>query len=746
MSKRPKAGAGGAGVQLFPFLAVLLCTMGALILLLMLIAQQARATAEAEAEAARVAARAEAARSKVDNAELERKRDDLQWRIKQLAAAREKTLADVGTLREQLSHLEEHSARLRKQLDEMSAADKLLASRSTTTDEEKAKLEAELADLRAKIADAKLKLEQAKAAGRKAQAFAVVPYDGSNGTRRRPIYIECRGDAVVLQPEGTKFLPVDFAGSLGPSNPLASCVRLVSETITRDNRYAEGEQPYPLLLVRPSGIGAYYKAREAMQSWDSDFGYELIDEDWPLEFPPADPLLAQMLTKTADEARQRQVIMARAAPRLREQRGGAPTFNLTEGSGGGFDAGGNGGGEGSGAGRRFVPPNAGYSSTREPTPENTGDRYGNLAGAGNGGRYPGVAPGGNLTAQNNGGLGGATPGTLGGLSGGNGGPALGNPTQGSGALGGSGSNGGTPSTVGDRYAANSGGNGPYSPGGAGPNGAKGPHGPSDPNSLNPAGPFDTAAAGGGNGAGGPQGSGQQGTGQQQNPGQAGGAQPGYGTVAGTGSSGYGTAPNGQNGTNTGGTATSGVANAGGGASAGGAPSFLGGSPSSGASGGSAGGSSGASASGDPSASPPSLSVNVPPGPGEYVESMAQKRGKNWGLPESSPRSTPLTRPIQLYVSRDQLTLFSDRGLPDKQIVFSGKTEDAVDTLVAQIWDHVKTWGLAGRGMYWKPVLSVHVAPDGAARFNELKQLLANSGLELNGKQIQLATPAQPTQR
>ena len=61
MSKRPKAGAGGAGVQLFPFLAVLLCTMGALILLLMLIAQQARATAEAEAEAAAHTARLEAA-------------------------------------------------------------------------------------------------------------------------------------------------------------------------------------------------------------------------------------------------------------------------------------------------------------------------------------------------------------------------------------------------------------------------------------------------------------------------------------------------------------------------------------------------------------------------------------------------------------------------------------------------------------------------------------------------------------
>lgn len=729
MSKRPKGGAG-AGVQLFPFLAVLLCTMGALILLLMLIAQQARTTAAAEAEASRAAARAAAARAKVDEEELARRRDDLQWRIKQLAAAREKTLADVATLREQLSHLEEHSARLRKQLDEMNEADKLLASRRTTTDEERAKLEAELAALRAKIADAQLKLAQAKAAGQKAQAFAVVPYDGANGTRRRPIYIECRGDAVVLQPEGTKFLPADFAGSPGPSNPLASCVRLVSESITRDNRYAEGEQPYPLLLVRPSGIGAYYKAREAMQSWDSDFGYELIDEDWPLEFPPADPLLAQMLAKTADEARQRQVIMARAAPRLREQRVGAPTFDLTQGSGGGFDGEGRSGNGGEGAGRRFTPPNAGYSSTREPTPETTGDRYGSLAasGAGNGpGGYGGGAPG----ALG----GGAQPTGVSAL----GGPALGNPGQ-------SGGNG-APSTVGDRYAARSGGTGPYGqgggngPSGAGPNGAGGPNGPTDPNSLNPAGPFDTAAAGGGaSGAGG----GQQGSGPQD-AGQQGAGQSGYGPVAGTGSSGYGATPNGQNGDNTGGTAASGVANGGGGASSGGAPSLLGGAPGSGASGG-MGGSPGASASGDPSAAPPSLSVNVPPGPGEYVESMAHKRGKNWGLPESSPRSTPLTRPIQLYVSRDQLTLFSDRGLPDKQIPFSGPTEDAVDTLVAQIWDHVKTWGLAGRGMYWKPVLSVHVAPDGAARFNELKQLLANSGLELNGKQIQLAAPAAPTQR
>jgi len=70
----------------------------------------------------------------------------------------------------------------------------------------------------------------------------------------------------------------------------------------------------------------------------------------------------------------------------------------------------------------------------------------------------------------------------------------------------------------------------------------------------------------------------------------------------------------------------------------------------------------------------------------------------------------------------------------------GPTENSVDTLVSTVWDQGTTWGIAGRGMYWKPKLVVHVAPDGATRFNELKQLLDGSGLEVTGKQIAVAAP------
>ncbi len=45
---------------------------------------------------------------------------------------------------------------------------------------------------------------------RKEPAYSVVPYLGTNGTRRRPIFIECLADRIVLQPEGIELAAEDF--------------------------------------------------------------------------------------------------------------------------------------------------------------------------------------------------------------------------------------------------------------------------------------------------------------------------------------------------------------------------------------------------------------------------------------------------------------------------------------------------------------------------------------------------------
>jgi hypothetical protein len=64
---------------------------------------------------------------------------------------------------------------------------------------------------------------------------------------------------------------------------------------------------------------AYYAAREAIQSWGSDFGYQLVDEDWTLTFPPRDPTLAEVEKRAIAESRERLAWLAEVRP-VRESR------------------------------------------------------------------------------------------------------------------------------------------------------------------------------------------------------------------------------------------------------------------------------------------------------------------------------------------------------------------------------------------------------------------------------------------
>ena len=175
----------------------------------------------------------------------------------------------------------------------------------------------ELNKLRAKIDAAKKQVTEAQldAASRK-KSYAIVPYEGPNQTYRRPIYLECRADAVVLQPEGIEFLETDFEGPLGPGNPLAAALRAVREYLLANHGFdpqRDGE-PYPLLLVRPDGISAYYAARAAMTSWATEFGYELIEADWKLAYQPPDVQLAKVVQEVLVSARARQQRLIAAAP------------------------------------------------------------------------------------------------------------------------------------------------------------------------------------------------------------------------------------------------------------------------------------------------------------------------------------------------------------------------------------------------------------------------------------------------
>ena len=290
-------------VSLFPFLAVLICTMGSLIVLLVIVVQQARV------EAKTVSGTHESA------VETTTESEDVEWKREILEAAHQEKTEELSEQRLRLAGIEDHIRRLEDQLRKMSEDAQALQNPAHLHQQDRAAVKQELERLSNDIVKARDHLNQLKEeAKNRPQSFSIVPYEGPNGTMRRPIFIECRADQIILQPEGTVLLQSDFHGPLGPSNALASALRATREFwATQDTTGSLGE-PYPLLIVRPDGSNAYAAARRAMKSWEAEFGYELVDNEMNLQFPKADPALTALLERTLDEARQRRYFLAKAAP------------------------------------------------------------------------------------------------------------------------------------------------------------------------------------------------------------------------------------------------------------------------------------------------------------------------------------------------------------------------------------------------------------------------------------------------
>ncbi len=663
----------GPTISLFPFLAVLLCTMGALLVVLVIFSQSAKQAGVAAAEQAKLAAEAA---GRAHREELELVRDEIHWRIDHTTVMRDQSADELAKARLQLAGTEETA---RKLADELEAIVRQAEAIDSPGDDAEADA---IRDLEQRLADA-TKVRDAVKDGLadKPPAYAVVPYEGANGTHRRPLYIECCLDGVYLQPEGIRLGPGDFEGPPGPGNPLASALRAAREHIAR----TPGEsgdtavQPYPLLLVRPSGVMAYYAARESIQSWGNEFGYQFIDEDWTLTYPPPDAVLAEAETRAVEEARRRLEWLAQTRParpskpavqyRAATTRGGVVAnggpsvlgdqsrFDWTEdqagaagGAGRGFHPGtGNGdGGTGSQSGggdailgNRYAGPSKFYAGA-------------NAAGGGN-------SPGGQASTGD-GALGGAAAGTAGG--------AFGAVAGGEGAAG-----SGSGATSGDGGSANGSWDQLAGVGGAG-----------SASSTDGSGLLASGSQGGGEaGEGGPTGSSGSGTTGSTSAGSGSGGKAGESAGGGSG-----------------GMAASTGAGGGGGGSGPSMPGLAQG-------GGSAGGASGMSAS--------------------MTASLSGRRGSNWASLATHDNPVPLTRPIRLECAADEFRILGAGGRVESRIPIGTRTVDSIDPLVHEVHATVGRWGLAGDRMYWKPELVLTATPDGVGRRDDLERLLADSGID-----------------
>jgi hypothetical protein len=160
------------------------------------------------------------------------------------------------------------------------------------------KLEAQTAVIAQKIAATRKNIDLANL--RQANApneYALVAYDGVSGTTRRPIYIECTGQGFRFLPEGEAIGADDLEGFSDNFNPLLAGARTLIQFWSRRKRSGgpNEPEPYVLLLVRPSGCLTYYIARKSLTSLGALWGYELIEEDWKLSIPQADPVAKELL-------------------------------------------------------------------------------------------------------------------------------------------------------------------------------------------------------------------------------------------------------------------------------------------------------------------------------------------------------------------------------------------------------------------------------------------------------------------
>ncbi len=632
-------------IGLFPFLAVLLCILGSLMVLLIVFDRHA-ITRSAEANAAQLQhlAATRAADKKADQVAQIRQElaeiAEFQTPIAQLRRAAETELQEQQL---RLSHSEEHTRRLQEELARLAIAAEQLQQTEQKQSVDQKQAEQELARLEKLMRESKELVENLSQKKPTKNSYAILPYKGPNGTYRKPIYIECSSRGVTIHPEGLQLTADDFLAPAWPGNPLAAALRASREYLNAaatERQEPEPPDPYPLLIVRPSGIKQYNLARAAITSWDSDYGYEFLEEDAELSFPELpNPLLAQVQEHAVMISRDRLAQLIESAPsRFRGMRVGngmAPSGD-TDGTQSGYGT-----GEGG----------TGYASAGSANPGLMAqDEFGSSAGSGA--------------------AGGASKGT--------------NPSGGA----------QTPIDSEHKYGdlVETDGNKKLAGGTSSRGGSDAPSGTGDdPTSEENIVGSRYAQAGGGA------------TKPQTNAPST----PLHGQDAALANSSAGkSSANGQKSANSAG-----------------------------------------SPGGDPSAAEqgnPSMSFS-----NASNESIADARGSNWAIERAAQKSVAIRRTIPVVVRHNQIALltaesFSRGSETDGQVIsLDQPIENISDEFIAALGEQIEEWGLAGQGMYWRPVLKLHFGPDAILTANRVVELLKDSGVEVQAAETARATSRTP---
>ena len=403
--------------KVFPFLAVLICTMGSLIFLLLVTSlkiRQREAAFAASERAYRNLAIAEAEKSEelsepiatpdpepepskvvtrsapkpvfrpvepVDDgyevALAERKRElselktKARTRAEKLASEREQRLRVLALRRQQVQATLEKTDNLQFEIQQLENHLGEIAGEAATANDPNDDAERVLVEQQ--ILQMKRRLRAAQVADATAQndQFQVVPFDPQTGTTRRPIFIECSAAGIRFLPEDILITAKDLEGFTPKANPIAAGTgALINYWSARNLKQQDPRsepEPYVLILVRPEGVVAYYVALRMLEPVRTAQGYELIEDSTVLKLPDVDggaKTACQSAVNRLMSERDKIARSALASGSAASVFGGAPGRRGSGGGrpGGGGSSGGSGGGGTGGGGQAFGGGNGSNSA------------------------------------------------------------------------------------------------------------------------------------------------------------------------------------------------------------------------------------------------------------------------------------------------------------------------------------------------------------------------------------------------
>jgi hypothetical protein len=345
-------------VTLFPFLAVLVCAMGSLILLLLVMTRKIRedqqtgrqpverpvAVAPAAPQVPEFIDRtAELRQLTEETAALENSTQSQQQIVSRLRqeVAEQRSLvatrrAELNGLRATLAdkakatpkddntaaEIESLQAEERRLTALLSAAETALLDKRDAlarAEDELKETELRLFEKSSALVALRQKAAQAEAAAaRSTGTETLLEFTNPTGTSRLPIVIDVTRNGYEVLPIGLKISAADMEQFPVRDNPLLSAVYAVHRYRSSDSVVVE---PYVLLLVRPGGSLPFYGAQRIFQEARIHYGYELLQPDSQLLVGHADPAeLPAVQRALTDVFRRRETLYSRLFEIAQEER------------------------------------------------------------------------------------------------------------------------------------------------------------------------------------------------------------------------------------------------------------------------------------------------------------------------------------------------------------------------------------------------------------------------------------------